>query len=514
MLAIGAGGLDVAMAMAGHPYHFPCPRVLGVKLTGELPEWVSAKDVILEMLRRYDVKGCVGMIVEYYGPGVKTLSATDRETIGNMGTELGATTSIFPSDERTREYLEAQGRGGAWKELSADERAEYDEYDEIDLSKVEPLIACPTSPGNVKRVAEVAGTKVDQTIVGSSVNSSFRDLMVTAKIAEGRHSHPDTSFHINPGSRQVLENVADQGGVMPLLLAGGRIHQSGCLGCIGMGQAPGTGQVSLRTFPRNFPGRSGTKDDKVYLCSPETAAAAALKGVITDPRDLGAEMTYPRIVDPEKYLVDESSITFPDPALAQTEVVRGPNIRPLPEFDPLPESFSAEVAIKLGDNISTDTIMPAGNKVLPLRSNIEAISEFVFYQIAPEFFRKAKAKAPVVVIGGDNYGQGSSREHAALAPRYLGVRAKIVKSFARIHKANLCNFGILPLTFKNPADYDRFSQGAKVAFPEVRRLIEQGASDIPVEVDGQTVLTLLEVSERQRQHLLAGGTLNYVKQQL
>jgi aconitate hydratase len=514
MLAIGAGGLDVAMAMAGHTYHFPCPRVLGVKLTGELPDWVSAKDVILEMLRRYDVKGCVGKIVEYYGPGVKTLSATDRETIGNMGTELGATTSIFPSDERTRQYLEAQGRGDAWRELAADPGCDYDEHDEIDLSKVEPLIACPTSPGNVKTVREVAGTKVDQAIVGSSVNSSYRDLMVTAKIVAGRHSAPETSLHINPGSRQVLENVADQGGVMDLLLAGARIHQSGCLGCIGMGQAPGTGQVSLRTFPRNFPGRSGTKDDQVYLCSPETAAAAALKGVITDPRDLGEEMSYPRIQDPEKYLVDESSIIFPSEEKHQTEVVRGPNIKPLPKFEELPDTLEAEVALKVEDNISTDGIMPAGNKVLPLRSNIEAISEFVFYQIDPEFHSRCKEKGNVVVIGGDNYGQGSSREHAALAPRYLGVRAKIVKSFARIHKANLCNFGILPLTFKNPDDYDKFEKGKKVTFPDVRKHLENDDREIPVEVDGQQIVTLLDVSDRQREHLVAGGTLNFVKKKI
>ncbi|BCR06333.1 aconitate hydratase [Desulfuromonas versatilis] len=514
MLAIGAGGLDVAMAMAGRLYYFPCPKVLGVKLTGQLPDWVSAKDVILEMLRRYDVKGCVGRIIEYYGPGVKTLSATDRETIGNMGTEVGATTTVFPSDERTREYLVAQGRGDAWEELAADPGADYDEHDEIDLAKVEPLIACPSSPGNIKRLSEVAGTKVEQVIVGSSVNSSFRDLMVTAKIVEGRRHHPQTYFHINPGSRQVLENVAEHGGVMALLMAGARIHQSGCLGCIGMGQAPGTGQVSLRTFPRNFPGRSGTKGDQVYLCSPETAAAAALKGAITDPRDLGQEMEYPRVADPQKYIVDEGSIVFPSKELRQTEVQRGPNIRPLPHFDPLPDSLSAEVVIKVEDNISTDTIMPAGNKVLPLRSNIEAISEFVYYQIAPDFHKECKARGNVVVIGGENYGQGSSREHAALAPRFLGVRAKIVKSFARIHKANLCNFGILPLTFKNPADYQLFEKGKKVEFPDIRRRLEQGDTEIPVKVDGKEVTTLLEVSDRQRQHLLAGGTLNFVKREL
>jgi len=514
MLAFGAGGLDVALAMAGRPYYFPCPKILGVKLTGELPDWVSAKDVILEMLRRHDVKGCVGKIIEYYGPGVKSLSATDRETIGNMGTELGATTTVFPSDQNTRAYLEAQGRGDAWIELTADEGAEYDEYEEIDLGTLEPLIACPSSPGNVVPVREVAGIKVQQTIVGSSVNSSFRDLMVVAKIVEERISHPDTSFHINPGSRQVLENVAAQGGVMNLLMAGARIHQSGCLGCIGMGQAPGTGQVSLRTFPRNFPGRSGTKDDQVYLCSPETAAAAALKGVITDPRDLGKEMEYPRIKDPEKYIIDESSILFPSEEGYRTEIIRGPNIKPFPAMDPLPETLKAETLLKVEDNISTDTIMPAGNTVLPLRSNIEAISEFVYYQIASNFHRDAKEIGNVLIVGGENYGQGSSREHAALAPRYLGVRAKVAKSFARIHKANLCNFGILPLTFENPEDYQRLSKGTKVVFHEIRKRIERGDTKIPIDSNGQQIVTILDVSPRQRQALLAGGTLNFVKQQL
>jgi len=514
MLAIGAGGLDVAMAMAGHPYYFPCPAVLGVRLTGKLSDWVSAKDVILELLRRYDVKGCVGKVIEYYGPGVETLSATDRETIGNMGTELGATSSIFPSDRRTREYLQAQQRGDAWLELQADAGCDYDEQAELDLGQVEPLIACPSSPGNVKTVREVAGTKVDQVIIGSSVNSSFRDLMVTARIIQGRHTHSDTSLHINPGSRQVLENLADQGGVMDLLLAGARIHQSGCLGCIGMGQAPGTGQVSLRTFPRNFPGRSGTKDDQVYLCSPETGVAAALRGVITDPRDLGSEMAYPHIKDPETYLVDESSIIFPSEGLRQTVVKRGPNIKPFPEFEALPETLEATVAIKVGDNLSTDGIMPAGSKILPLRSNIDAISEFVFHLVDPEFVERIKKMDNAVVIGGDNYGQGSSREHAALAPRYLGVRAKIVKNFARIHKANLCNFGIVPLTFKNPRDYDDIQVGDRLVFDDLRRHLEQGATEIPVRIGHREIPTLLEVSDRQRQHLLAGGTLHYMKQAL
>jgi aconitate hydratase len=514
MLGIGAGGLDVALAMAGYPYHLPCPTVLGVKLTGKLPDWVSAKDVILEMLRRYDVKGCVGKIIEYYGPGVKTLSATDRETIGNMGTETGATTSLFPSDERTREYLFAQGRGDAWVLLSADEGAEYDEYAEIDLSKLEPLIARPSSPGNVVTVREVAGIKVDQAIVGSSVNSSFRDLMIAARMLEGRRVHPDTSFHVNPGSRQVLENVYQAGGLLAFLTSGARVHEPGCQGCIGMGQAPGTGEVSLRTFPRNFPGRSGTKDDKVYLCSPETATAAALKGVITDPRDLAQEMEYPRIEDPKQYLIDEKSIIFPSETLRKTGIIRGPNIKSLPELKPLPDTLEAEVVLKAGDNISTDTIMPAGNRVLPFRSNIEAISEFVYAPIDPDFAKECKARGAVVVIGGENYGQGSSREHAALAPRYLGVRAKIVKSFARIHKSNLCNFGIVPLTFKDRSDYDRLSKGTMVVFPDIRRRIERGDREIPVDVDGQTIITVLDVSERQRKHLLAGGTLNFVKQEL
>ncbi len=514
MLAIGAGGLDVAMAMAGMPYYLPCPLVLGVHLTGQLPDWVSAKDVILELLRHYDVKGCVGKVIEYYGPGVATLSATDRETIGNMGTELGATSSIFPSDGRTREYLHAQKRGNAWRELKAADGCDYDEHLELDLTKIEPLIACPSSPGNVKRVEEIAGLKVDQVIIGSSVNSSYRDLMVTARIIEGRHAHPDTSLHINPGSRQVLENVADSGGVMALLLAGARIHQSGCLGCIGMGQAPGTGEISLRTFPRNFPGRSGTKGDQVYLCSPETGVAAAIKGVITDPRDLGQEMDYPRIKDPEVYVVDESSIIFPTETLRQTEVKRGPNIQPFPEFDALPEAIEATVAIKVGDNISTDGIMPAGSEILPLRSNIAAISEYVFHQVDPDFVGRIKPLDQAVVIGGDNYGQGSSREHAALAPRYLGVRVKIAKSFARIHKANLCNFGIVPLTFINPQDYDAIQLGDQLVFDDLRKRLERGDNEIPVRIGSRKISTQLVVSDRQRQHLLAGGTLGYIKMEL
>nr|WP_320016014.1 aconitate hydratase [uncultured Desulfobacter sp.] len=514
MLGIGAGGLDVALAMAGRPYYLPCPKVLGVKLVGSLPEWVSAKDIILEMLRRYGVKGCVGMVVEYFGPAVANLTVEDRAAIGNMGTELGATSSMFPSDENTRKYLASQQREADWQPMQADDQATYDMYDEIDLARIEPLIACPSSPGNVVAVREVAGIGVDQVIIGSSANSGLKDLLRVSRIMQGHHSGPQVDFNINPGSRQVLENVVAVGGLMDLIKAGAKVHQSGCMGCIGMGQAPGTGQVSLRTFPRNFPGRSGTKEDQVYLCSPETAAAAALKGVITDPRSLGDEMAYPAVVDPEQRVVDRSSIIFPSESLFTTKIVRGPNIKPFPALIPLPESLQLKVVIKVADNISTDTIMPAGNTVLPLRSNIEAISKFVFYQIAPDFHEHCRSAGDAAVIGGENYGQGSSREHAALAPRYLGIRAKIAKSYARIHKANLCNFGILPLTFKNPADYDLLNSESVLVLSDIKRRLERGETEIPVRVGDQDIITLLEVSSRQRQSLLAGGMINLVRQEL
>ena len=512
LLAIGAGGLDVALAMAGHPFHLRCPKVMGVKLTGALTPWVSGKDVILEMLRRHTVKGGVGKIVEYYGPGVETLSATDRATIGNMGAELGATSTIFPSDHRTREFLESQGRGDSWLPLAADPDAAYDEYDEIDLATLEPLIACPSSPDNVVPVREVEGIKVDQVLVGSSVNSSFRDLMTTCRILDGRRIATHLSFNINPGSRQALENVAAQGGIMMLLLAGAQIHQPGCLGCIGMGQAPGTNQVSLRTFPRNFPGRSGTKNDKVYLCSPETAAAAGLFGVITDPRKLGDLMTWPDVRNPDRYVVDDSSIIYPLEDTSKVEIVTGPNIVPFPEFEPLPDTLDATVIITVGDNITTDHIMPAGNKILPLRSNIPAISQFVFEQVDPDFPRRARETGNGVVIGGENYGQGSSREHAALAPRYLGIRVKITKSFARIHKANLINFGIIPLTFHEPGDYDLIRQGDTIRFTNLWKLVADGAQEIPFTVNGLQMTAQLDLTPRERQELLAGGTLNFVKQ--
>jgi aconitate hydratase len=516
MLAMGAGGLDVTLAMAGQPYHFPCPKVLGVRLTGRLGPWTSAKDVILEMLRRYGVKGGLGKAVEYFGPGVEILSAPDRMVIGNMGTETGATTSVFPSDGRTRAFLEAQGRGHAWTELRADEEADYDEHAEIDLARVEPLIALPSSPGNVVPVSQVAGLKVHQVLIGSSANSGFRDFMIAARILDGRRIDQDTVLFVNPGSRQILETLVQAGGLLPLIQAGARVYEPGCQGCIGMGQSPGTGEVSLRTVPRNFPGRSGVPDDQVYLCSPETAAASALTGVITDPRDLGRILAYPEIREPDRYFVDDSSII---PPLSQEErtlvqVIRGPNIKAFPSLAPLEEDFRGRVVTKVGDNISTDAILPAGSHILPLRSNIAAISEFVFNSIDPDFVKKSRAARNAVVIGGDNYGQGSSREHAALAPRYLGVRVKIVKSFARIHRANLANFGIVFLTFKNPDDYERVHVDADVAIPGLRELIAEGETEIPVMVNGKKISTLLDATPRQRQYLLAGSALNFVQTRL
>jgi aconitate hydratase len=511
MLAIGAGGLDVAMAMAGQPFFLTMPRIVGVRLTGKLQPWVSAKDVILEMLRRLTVKGGVGKIFEYFGPGVATLSATDRSTIGNMGAELGATTSMFPSDQRTKEFLESQGRGDVWTEIVADSDAQYSDVIEIDLSALEPMIAAPSSPDNVKKVSEVEGVDVAQVIVGSSVNSSFRDLMVTAKAVEGRHCHPDVSFEINPGSTQALANVAAASGVMNLILSGARIHQSGCLGCIGMGQAPGTGTVSLRTFPRNFPGRSGSIPDQVYLCSPETAVAAAVFGKITDPRKLGE---YPAVSNPAKYIINDENLIHPPGDPSSVEIFMGPNIKPFPHFEPLEDPLEGTVIIKVGDNITTDAIMPAGSKVLPFRSNIPAISEFVFTQLDAEFHERAAKNRPGFVIGGENYGQGSSREHAAIAPRYLGIRAKLVKSFARIHKANLINFGILPLTFANPEDYEVLSQGDRIRIQGVLAALRQGDSELTAEVLGTSrkIKLSLDVTDRDRKILEAGGLINLASQ--
>lgn len=484
---------------------------MGIHLTGALQPWVSAKDLILELLRRFTVKGGVGKVFEYFGPGVETLSVTDRATISNMGAELGLTTSMFPSDHRTREFLKSQGRENVWTEILPDPSAAFTEVVELNLSDIEPMIACPSSPDNVKRVSEIEGIEVGQVIVGSSVNSSFRDLMITAKAIENRHCHPAVSFEINPGSSQVLLNVAESGGILNLILGGARIHQSGCLGCIGMGQAPATGTVSLRTFPRNFPGRSGTPDDQVYLCSPETAVAAAIFGKITDPRKLG---DYPNVKDPDRYLINDDNFVFPPADSSSVEIVMGPNIKPFPVFGPMEETVEGTVLLKVGDNITTDHIMPAGAKVLPFRSNIEAISQFVFSQMDPGFSDRARNHPMGVIVGGDNYGQGSSREHAAIAPRYLGVRAKLAKSFARIHKANLINFGILPLTFENSNDYELLSQGTAIRIDGIRSRLEKGDTLFTVEIvsSGKKIVMKLEVTERERQILLAGGLINLAKQ--
>jgi aconitate hydratase len=508
MLAIGAGGLDVAMAMAGRPFYLVMPKVYGVRLTGKLSAWVSARDVLLELLRQLSVKGGVGYIMEYFGPGVKELSVTDRATITNFGAELGATTSVFPADENTRQFLVSQGREEGWQEMVADEDAEYDAIIEIDMATLEPLIACPSSPDNVVKVSEVAGKPVAQVLVGSCSNSSLRDLMVVAKTLANKQVHYDVSFEINPGSRQVLENLTAQGDMLPLIKAGARVHQAGCLGCIGMGQAPPTGAISLRTFPRNFPGRSGTVNDQVYLCSPEVAVASAITGKITDPRDLGE---YPDFSLPEKYLLGDERIESPRPESEAIEIIRGPNIAPFPDFEPLPDTWKGSVLLKVEDNITTDHIMPAGAKILPLRSNIPAISEYVFNSVDADFVARAKEIGGGMVVGGVNYGQGSSREHAALAPRYLGVRVKLVKSFARIHKANLINFGILPLTFVNPDDFNMIEKGAAVIIPNLRTSIEKGDETITVQIGGATVAARLDVSERHRRILLAGSLLNWAK---
>ncbi len=510
MIAVGAGGLDVAMAMAGEPFYVNVPKIMGVLLKGRLKPWVSAKDVVLEMLRRHGVKGGVGRIVEYYGAGLKCLSATDRATIANMGAELGATTTIFPSDERTKEYLRQQGRVEDWVPLSADAGAEYDEHDEIDLNKLEPLIATPGSPDNVLKVSEVDGIEVAQAIIGSSVNFSFRDMMVVAKTLKGKKVAQGVSLEINPGSAAALENVEMAGGTALLTHAGARIHQSGCLGCIGMGQAPATGTVSVRTFPRNFPGRSGTEDDRVYLSSPETAVAAALFGKITDPRKLGP---YPKVVEPKRYVHNEDIIIKPLPLKERKKIaiLRGPNIAPFPEFDELPDATEGIILLKTGDNVTTDHILPAGNEILPLRSNIPAISEFAFSRIDKTFAKRCKEAKGGIIVGGENYGQGSSREHAAIAPRFLGVMVKIAKSFARIHRSNLINFGIAPLTFKNPKDYDALREGDLMKLPSLRKDAASGKTETIASTGGLDIPLMISLSPREREYLLAGGLLNHIR---
>lgn len=506
--AMGAGGLDVAAAMAGAPFRIKFPKVVGIKLTGKLNDWVSAKDVILEVLRMIDVKGGVGKVLEYFGPGVKTLSVPDRATITNMGTETGCTTSIFPSDEITKAFLEAQGRGEQWVELVPSDDVEYDEIIEIDLSTLEPMIALPHSPGNVKKVKEVAGIKVDQVAVGSCTNSSLRDLKVVANAVKGKTISEDVSMTISPGSRQVVEHMVDTGEFNSIVQAGARILENACGPCIGMGSAPCSGAVSVRTFNRNFEGRSGTKDAQVYLASPEVAVAAALTGKITDPRDLGE---YPKIQMPDKFFINDNMILNPLPQeeAQKVEIVRGPNIKPLPSFDKLPDVLEGAALLKVGDNITTDHIMPAGAKILPLRSNIPEISKYVFEAVDENFSKRALESNGGFIIGGENYGQGSSREHAALAPKYLGVKAVIVKSFARIHLANLINFGIVPLTFKNPADYDRIELGDK---------IEISIGDLKGDVKLKNITKGFEIelthtlSELDAEILKIGGKLPWIKE--
>ena len=510
MLGIGSGGLDVAAAMAGEPFYLPMPRICLVKLSGKLQPWVSAKDVILEILRILSVKGGVGKIIEYGGEGIASLSATDRATIANMGAELGATSSIFPSDEVTRAFMASQGRENEWRELKADHDAEYDQVIEIDLDKLEPMIARPHMPDNVCRVVEVEGTKVDQVAIGSCTNSSLRDLMVVAGALKGRTVHPSVSLVISPGSKQVFEMIARNGALADLISAGARILESACGPCIGMGQAPRTNAVSIRTFNRNFEGRSGTKSAQVYLAGPEVAVAAAISGEITDPRKLGD----PPVFDaPEEYLVDDRMIIAPSDLPESVEIVRGPNIKPLPLREPLPETLSGRILLKVGDNITTDDIMPAGSKILPLRSNIPAISEYVFSATDPEFAKRAREHGGGFILGGENYGQGSSREHAALAPMYLGVKAVIAKSFARIHRQNLINFGILPLILVDPEDYARLKQLDEVGIPNVADALRQGQSTVTLKDTSADLTVRLrhDLSDREREVVLAGGRLNYIR---
>ncbi|MBD3266127.1 aconitate hydratase [bacterium] len=512
MLAFGAGGMEVALAMAGEPYHVTMPKILGVELTGKLPDWVSAKDVILEMLRRYDVDQCVNTIVEYHGDGVETLSAMDRHVIANMGAELGATTTVFPSDERTRHFLKTQNREDIWREFEADPGAGYDAHDEIDLSTLEPLIAKPTSPGNVVPVREVAGKEIYQSYIGSSANPGLRDFAVPAMIVDGRQTHSRVSFDINPTSRQILENLTSYGYLANLIHSGGRLHQAGCNGCIGMGQAPASGRISLRTVPRNFPGRSGTKEDQVYLCSPETATASALTGVITDPRDV--EMDYPQYKEPDEIKLNREMLGPPAEDSESVALEKGPNISSIPDFAALPDSLALPVLLHVGDDISTDEIMPAGAKVLPYRSNIPKISEFVFSQVEEGFYKRAleHQERGFIVVGGDNYGQGSSREHAAVAPRFLGLRVVIAKGFARIHWQNLVNFGVLPLTFVDGDGWERIEQGDVLRIENLHtQLQNDNTLAVKNEKKNEQIPTQHALSPRQVEILLDGGLIPHIR---
>jgi aconitate hydratase len=524
MLAIGTGGLDVAAAIAGQPYFVKMPKILGVKLIGKLPEWVSAKDVILEMLRRYDVKGGIGKIIEYYGDGLKNLSVMDRHVIANMGAELGATTSVFPSDEETKRFLISQNRESDWAELIADYDAIYDEYAEINLNDLVPLIALPTSPGNVVPVSEVAGKAIAQVVIGSSANPGLRDFWIAGFIVKDKTINSGVSFDINPTSRQTIQNMLKNFTFANLIAAGARFHQSGCMGCIGMGQAPATGTISLRTMPRNFPDRSGTEDDQVYLCSPETAAASALTGKITDPRDMVKiyGMKYPKFENPEVEIINTDMLVAPLEDGSKVELHKGPNIKSIPEIQALQQNYQIPILLKMGSNISTDEILKAGADVLPLRSNIPEISKYSYSVIDPSFYDRAmKSKAEFgghIVIAKENYAQGSSREHAALAPKYLGQVAVIAHSYARIAWQNLVNFGIVPLEFINVSDYDKMDQGDLISFKNLRDDV-MNRNNIKVQVgktDGSTLEfdTKHSLSDRQINILIKGGIINDFRSKL
>ncbi|QUH02816.1 aconitate hydratase [Saccharopolyspora erythraea] len=508
MLAIGVGGLEVAMAIAGRPLRIRMPQVWGVRLTGSLRPWVSAKDVILEMLRRHGVSGGVHRIIEYHGPGLAGLSAMDRHVIANMGAELGATTTVFPSDSAVWEFLRAEGREQDFTVLTADDGAEYDVEETIDLCEVEPLIAQPSAPDKVVPVREVAGTAIGQVVIGSSANPGLRDFAIAAAMVRGRQTDPAVSFDVNPTSREILADLTRMGATFDLISAGARIHQAGCMGCIGMGQAPAVGQNSLRTFPRNFPGRSGTREDSVWLCSPETAAASALMGVITDPRDLGIE--YPEPVLPEKASVNTAMLEppLPEEQAREVELVKGTNVSALPEFDALPDRMELPVLLKAGNDVSTDEISPAGARALPLRSNIPALAEFSFAGVDSDYPARAReAVGGHAVVGGDNYGQGSSREHAAIAPRYLGLRVVLARSFARIHWQNLANFGIVPLEFDDPGEYERIEVGDVLELSDLRRGLSDNEITIRDTSRDLVIRASHRLSPRQVEAVLAGGVI-------
>lgn len=510
MLAIGSGGLDVAAAMAGMPFYLNMPKVLQVKLTGKRQPWVSAKDIILEVLRRLSVKGGVGKIIEYSGDGISDLSVPERATITNMGAELGATTSLFPSDEITRLFLQAQGREEHWIPMAADADAVYDEEITVNLNTLEPLAAKPHSPDAVDTVTNIGPIKVQQVAIGSCTNASYTDLMRVAGILKGKKVHPGTDLVISPGSRQVLEMLARNGALGDMVSAGARILETTCGPCIGMGQAPPSGSVSVRTFNRNFKGRSGTADAQIYLTGPETAAATALTGVLTDPRTLGEFIEIPM---PDQFLLDDAMILPPSETPEKVEVIRGPNIKPLPVRKELPEVVCGSVLKKLGDNITTDDIMPAGAKVLPLRSNIPAISQYLFCQVDPNCAERAKECHESFIVGGHNYGQGSSREHAAIAPMYLGVQAIIAKSFARIHRSNLINFGIIPFTFVEEKDYDNIDQGDRLELQEVAANLDKEQLEVTNVTRGTTFAVRHGLSQRQKDIIRKGGLLNFIKTQ-